>query len=84
MCYTTNSSAEPRDETKYDENLPYRTNGYRADKKMFLKIFRNISYPRGAQQCCRVLPRAVKKRIGIIIFDLSVSVEKPSSPYCVT
>ena len=31
MCYTTDEYADPKDETTYDEKLPYRTDGYRTN-----------------------------------------------------
>ena len=31
MCYSTDNVVNPRTEVKYDENLPYGTNGYRTD-----------------------------------------------------
>ena len=31
MCYTTDEYADPKDETTYDENLPYGTDGYRTN-----------------------------------------------------
>jgi len=47
MCYSTNNLVSPQTEVKYDENLPYGTNGYRADCnnieviKLFVHIVSN-------------------------------------------
>ena len=31
MCYTTDEYADPKDETTYEEKLPYGTDGYRTN-----------------------------------------------------